>query len=160
MFKEADTPKKMVKLSIKKIEKIIYPVGFYKTKALRIKEICQILIDKYDSIVPDDIDELLKLKGVGRKTANLVVGLGYERPAICVDIHVHVITNRLNWVKTKTPDKTEFALRKLLPKKYWIRINDYLVAYGQNICTTAYPKCGKCVIEKYCKYENKNLERK
>jgi len=160
LFDVADTPQKMVKLSVKMIEKLIYPVGFYKVKALRIKDVCRLLLDKYKGEVPDDLDELLKIKGIGRKTANLVIGLGFGKPAICVDVHVHVIMNRLDWVNTKNPDQTEFALRSFLPKKYWIVLNDYLVAYGQNVCTTSYPKCGRCVLEKYCKYENKNMKRK
>lgn len=151
LFKLADTPKQMLKLSIKEIEKAIYPVGFYKTKAIRINGICKVLIDTYGSIVPDEIDELLKLKGVGRKTANLVVTLGYGKLGICVDTHVHRISNRLGLIETKTPDQTEFALRKELPKKHWIIYNDLLVAYGQNICAPVSPRCSICKIYKYCK---------
>ncbi len=149
--KLADTPQKMVKLSTKQIEKAIYPVGFYKTKAKRIKEMCGVLIEDYKGRVPDDIDELLKLKGVGRKTANLVVALGYGGDGICVDTHVHRISNRLGYVKTKNPYETEMALRRKLPKKYWIIYNDLLVAWGQNICVPISPWCSRCAIRKYCR---------
>ncbi|MFQ5964565.1 MAG: endonuclease III domain-containing protein [Candidatus Scalinduaceae bacterium] len=151
LFKLADRPQQMLNISTKDIEKVIYPVGFYKTKAKRIKEICKTLLNNYEGIVPDDINELLRLKGVGRKTANLVVTLGYRKLGICVDTHVHRISNRLGLTNTKTPEQTEFALRKKLPKKYWIIYNDLLVAYGQNVCTPVSPWCSKCKIFKYCK---------
>ncbi len=151
LFKLASNPQQMLNISIKDIEKTIYPVGFYKTKSKRIKEICKTLLDNYGGTVPDEIDELLKLKGVGRKTANLVVTLGYGKLGICVDTHVHRISNRLGLIKTKTPEQTEFSLRKKLPKKYWIIYNDLLVAHGQNICTPISPWCSKCKIFKYCK---------
>ncbi len=151
LFKHADNPEKMLGLSIKNIEKAIYPVGFYKTKAKRIKEICKALLNDYEGVVPDEIDELLKLNGVGRKTANLVVTLGYGKLGICVDTHVHRISNRLGLVKTKTPEQTEFDLRKKLPKKYWLIYNDLLVTYGQNLCVPVSPWCSKCKIFKYCK---------
>ncbi|GAX62239.1 DNA-(apurinic or apyrimidinic site) lyase [Candidatus Scalindua japonica] len=151
LFGLADNPEKMLDLSIKSIEKAIYPVGFYKTKAKRIKEICKVLLDDYGGVVPDEIDELLKLNGVGRKTANLVVTLGYGKLGICVDTHVHRISNRLGLVKTKTPEQTEFALRKTLPQKYWLIYNDLLVTYGQNLCVPISPWCSKCKIFKYCK---------
>ncbi len=151
LFKLADNPEKMLGLSIKNIEKTIYPVGFYKTKSKRIKEICRALLDDYGGVVPDEIDELLKLNGVGRKTANLTVTLGYGKLGICVDTHVHRISNRLGLVKTKTPEQTEFALRKKLPKKHWLIYNDLLVTYGQNLCVPISPWCSKCKIFKYCK---------
>lgn len=151
LFKLADGPQEMLNISTKSIEKAIYPVGFYKTKSKRIKEICKILIDNYGGIVPDEIDELLKLKGVGRKTANLVVTLGYGKHGICVDTHVHRISNRLGLVKTKTPKQTEFSLRRKLPRKHWIIYNDLLVTHGQNICTPISPWCSKCKIFEYCK---------
>ena len=151
LFKLADNPEKMLGLSIKNIEKAIYPVGFYKTKAKRIKEICRVLLDDYGGVVPNEIDELLKLKGVGRKTANLTVTLGYGKLGICVDTHVHRISNRLGLVKTKTPEQTEFDLRKKLPKKHWLIYNDLLVTYGQNLCVPISPWCSKCKIFKYCK---------
>jgi endonuclease III len=153
LFKIADTPAKMIKLTEKKIQELIYPVGFYNTKAKRIIEISKTLIDDYAGKVPDEIDELLKLKGVGRKTANLVVSLGYDKPGICVDTHVHRISNRLGWVKTKNPYETEFALRKLIPLKYWSLINELFVRYGQNLCKPISPHCSICRIRKYCKRE-------
>jgi endonuclease-3 len=151
LFKLADNPEKMLGLSTRNIEKAIYPVGFYKTKSKRIKEICKALLDDYGGVVPDEIDELLKLNGVGRKTANLVVTLGYGKLGICVDTHVHRISNRLGLVKTKTPEQTEFDLRKKLPKKHWLIFNDLLVTYGQNLCVPISPWCSKCKIFKYCK---------
>ncbi|WP_456484992.1 endonuclease III domain-containing protein [Desulfurobacterium sp.] len=150
LFKKADNPYDMVKLSEKEIEELIYPVGFYRNKAKTIKEICKTLIEKYDGKVPDSLDELLKLKGVGRKTANLVVTLGFNKPGICVDTHVHRIMNRIGYVKTKTPEETEFALRKKLPKKYWKIINELLVSLGQHICHPISPKCSICPIRDYC----------
>ena len=150
LFRLAKTPPTMAKLLTPTIEKAIYPVGFYKTKAKNIKKICEILIAEYDGRVPDDIDELLKLPGVGRKTANLVVTLGYSKPGICVDTHVHRITNRWGFVQTKTPEKSETALRDKLPKRYWLIINDLLVTYGQNICKPISPFCSQCKIQRYC----------
>ncbi len=151
LFKLADTPGGMLKLKTLDIQKTIYPVGFYKTKSTRIKEICMLLIEEYGRKVPDDIDTLLKLPGVGRKTANLVATLGYGKPGICVDTHVHRITNRWGYVKTKTPIETEFALRKKLPRRYWLSINDLLVTYGQNICNPVSPKCSICKLYWFCK---------
>ena len=150
LFRLAKTPGTMAGLSAAKIEKTIYPVGFYKTKAQNILKICGILISQYNGQVPDDIDELLKLPGVGRKTANLVVTLGFDKPGICVDTHVHRITNRWGYVQTTTPEKTESALRAKLPKRYWKIINDLLVTYGQNICKPISPFCSRCKIERYC----------
>ncbi len=150
LFKLADNPSDMLKLSEKEIIKAIYPVGFYKTKAKNIKSICRDLISKYDSKVPDDIDELLMLNGVGRKTANLVVTLGYNKPGVCVDTHVHRISNRLGYIKTKTPDKTETALRKKLPEKYWIDYNSLLVSFGQHLCRPISPFCSRCPVIKFC----------
>jgi endonuclease-3 len=140
----------MSDLPVKKIEKAIYPVGFYKVKARRIRDISRVLVKDYNSKVPDDLNELLKLKGVGRKTANLVVTLGYAKPGICVDTHVHRISNRWGYVKTKKPEETEFALRKKLPHKYWHEINGLLVAFGQGICKPISPLCSKCTITRYC----------
>jgi len=146
----AKTPEELAALGEDVIEKAIYPAGFYKTKAKTLREAAGELRDKYSSVVPDTIDELLKFRGVGRKTANLVVTLGYGKPGICVDTHVHRITNRWGLVSTKTPDKTEFALRKCLPEKYWIRFNDLLVTYGQNICRPISPFCSRCPISGFC----------
>ncbi|MBI2485403.1 MAG: endonuclease III [Deltaproteobacteria bacterium] len=150
LFQLADNPCDMLKLSAEVIEKTIYPVGFYKTKAKTILYLCQELIERYDSKVPDDLDELLKLKGVGRKTANLVVTLGYGKPGICVDTHVHRISNRWGYVKTRTPLETEMVLREKLPRKYWIEDNTLLVGFGQYLCRPISPKCSACPIEKYC----------
>ncbi len=150
LFKLAKTPLELSKLRTKIIEKIIYPVGFYKTKAKRIVEISKILIKDYNGKVPEQLEELLKLNGVGRKTANLVIILGYNKYGICVDTHVHRISNRLGFVKTKTPEKTEFELRIKLPKKYWKIYNNLLVSHGQNICKPISPFCSKCIINKYC----------
>jgi endonuclease III len=150
LFAVADTPQAMVKLSAKKIEKLIYPVGFYKTKARQIREICQTIIDQYGGRVPDEIDELLKFKGVGRKTANLVVTLGYNKPGICVDTHVHRISNRWGYINTATPEKTEVALRAKLPKRYWIEYNNLLVNFGQHLCRPISPLCSVCPVKKYC----------
>lgn len=150
LFALAETPEKMVKLLADDIEKAIYPVGFYRTKSVTILNICQTLLDNYQGKVPDDLDELLKLKGVGRKTANLVLTLGFGKEGICVDTHVHRICNRWGYVLTKTPEETEFALRKKLPRQYWLRINDLLVTYGQNQCTPISPKCSSCPLVKMC----------
>ena len=150
LFQLANTPQEMIRLSPQQIEKAIYPAGFYKTKARRILEVCHTLIDRYDGKVSDDLDELLKLKGVGRKTANLVVTLGFRKLGICVDTHVHRISNRWGYVKTRTPEETEQALRKKLPKQYWIIYNDLLVTFGQNLCVPISPWCSRCPIEQYC----------
>ncbi len=150
LFQVADTPEKLLKLEEDEIAALIYPVGFYRRKARNLKEIAKILVERYSGKVPDDLEELLKLPGVGRKTANLVVTLGYGKPGICVDTHVHRIMNRLGYVKTKTPEETEFALREKLPKEFWIEINDLLVSLGQHICHPTSPKCSQCPIEPYC----------
>src|ERR1041384_4183772 len=141
LFALTDTPEKMVKLSTKTIEKAIFPVGFYRTKAKAIREICKNLLRDYSGKVPDEIDELLKFKGVGRKTANLVVTLGYGKPGICVDTHVHRISNRLGYVRTRSPEETEMALRAKLPRRFWIDYNDLLVGFGQKVCTPISPHC-------------------
>ncbi|MBI4895278.1 MAG: endonuclease III [Candidatus Aenigmarchaeota archaeon] len=152
LFDLANNPQDMYKLDIRKIEKTIYSVNFYKTKARRIKDICKLLNEEYDGKVPDTIDELLKFKGVGRKTANIVVTCAYNKDGIAVDTHVHRISNRLNWVNTKNADETEQELRKFLPKKYWIDTNYYLVKFGQNFCKPINPNCGECSLIKYCKF--------
>lgn len=150
LFKLGSTPEDFIKLNEEEIQKAIYPVGFYRNKAKAILGICRDLLDKYDGKVPEQIDELLKLNGVGRKTANLVVAKGYNKPAICVDTHVHRICNRLGYVKTSTPYETEMALREKLPQKYWIKINHLLVTHGQNTCKPSKPLCQICTIEPYC----------
>jgi endonuclease III len=150
LFALADTPAEMGKIPLEILEKTIYPVGFYRNKAVQINEICRILAEKYSGKVPDTIDELLRCKGVGRKTANLVVTLGFGKPGICVDIHVHRICNRWGYVSTKTPEQTEFALRKKLPQEYWLVINDLLVTFGQNLCTPVSPRCSTCPLYNFC----------
>ena len=151
MLKLAKTPKEMMHVDVDTLSKAIYPVGFYKNKASQIIELSKKLVTDFNSKVPDNIDELVKFKGVGRKTANLVLTKGFNKPAICVDTHVHRITNRLGYVKTKNPDDTEMQLRKILPEKYWIDFNTLLVTHGQNICRPQKPNCDKCSISKYCK---------
>jgi endonuclease-3 len=137
-------------LPVKKIEQTIYPVGFYRVKARRISELSGVLLHKYNAQVPDSLDMLLTLKGVGRKTANLVLTLGFKKPGICVDTHVHRITNRWGYVATNKPDETECVLRNKLPAKYWIGINGLLVAFGQGICKPVSPLCSLCRIERFC----------
>jgi endonuclease-3 len=150
LFALARTPAAMLKLPLKKIERAIYPVGFYRIKAKSIHHICRRLIDDYAGTVPDSIDELVTLPGVGRKTANLVVTIGYGKPGICVDIHVHRISNRWGYIKTKTPEESENALRHKLPKQYWITYNDLLVPYGQNLCLPVSPYCSRCKLSDLC----------
>jgi endonuclease III len=159
LLQKARTPDKILALPESEIAALIYPVGFYKTKAQTIRGVCRDLIDKYRGKVPDDLDELLKLKGVGRKTANLVITLGYAKPGICVDTHVHRVSNRLGYVKTKNPDETERALREKLPKEYWIEYNDLLVTWGQNICRPISPFCSRCAIVLYCRQVGVSLHR-
>jgi len=146
----AATPEEMVGIPLTKIEKAIYPVGFYHVKARTIHSVCRELIERFDSQVPANLDDLLSIKGVGRKTANLVVALAYGMDAICVDIHVHRISNRLGYIKTGTPEKTEFALRDKLPRRYWIIYNTLLVAFGRRTCKPVSPLCSQCPVYKYC----------
>lgn len=150
LFKRADSLQEMVCLEISEIADLIYPAGFYRTKAEQIFEICKKLLAEYNGVVPDSIEELLCFKGVGRKTANLVMTLGHGLQGICVDIHVHRITNRWGYVTTKTPDQTEQVLRGKLPDEYWIKINDLLVCYGQNMCYPVSPACTRCRLADYC----------
>ena len=150
LFALAHQPATMLTLPLQKIERAIYPVGFYRTKAKCIHAICRRLLDVYGGIVPDSIEELVTLSGVGRKTANLVVTVGYGKPGICVDIHVHRISNRWGYVRTKTPEETEQALRRKLPSPHWITFNDLLVPYGQNLCQPVSPYCSKCKLLEYC----------
>lgn len=159
LFEKADSIEELAKLSENEIAQLIYPCGFYKTKAARMIEICKILLTTNCGNIPDEIDELVKLPGVGRKTANLVVILGFNKPGICVDTHVHRISNRIGWVKTKTPEETEFALRKLLPAEYWRTINDYFVSYGQTICTPISPHCSVCKLNTVCHKNNVEKSR-
>jgi len=150
LLDRASTPEAILDLPEEEIAKLIFPVGFYKTKARTLRQVCRDLIDRYHGKVPDDIDELLTLKGVGRKTANLVVTLGYGKLGVCVDTHVHRVSNRLGYVKTKTPEQTEQALRQKLPQRYWIEFNDLLVTWGQNICVPISPFCSKCALRPHC----------
>lgn len=150
LLARAPTPEKLLLLRESEIRELIYPVGFYRTKATVLKEVSRRIVHEHGGKVPDDLDTLLTLKGVGRKTANLVVTLGYGKPGICVDTHVHRIVNRWGYVRTKNPEETEFALRKKLPARYWIPINDYLVAYGQNVCKPVSPFCSRCRLAPHC----------
>ncbi len=150
LFALADAPRDMLRLPARTIQKAIYPVSFYRVKARRILQICRLLLSRHGGRVPDDLDALLTLPGVGRKTANLVVTLGFGKPGICVDTHVHRICNRLGYVRTKTPERTEMALRRKLPRKHWIVLNDLLVAYGQNLCRPLSPFCGRCRVRGFC----------
>ena len=150
LFELASTPEEMLQVPLDKIAKVIYPVGFYRVKARTIHHACRELIKRFVSRVPDDIDDLLSIKGVGRKTANLVVALAYGKDAICVDTHVHRISNRLGYVKTKTPDETEFALRDKLPHRHWIIYNTIMVAFGRQTCKPVSPLCSQCPVNKYC----------
>lgn len=150
LFALADNPQKILRLTRRTIEKAIYPVGFYRTKAKHLLELCRQIMNRFHGKVPDTLEELMELKGVGRKTANLVITLGFNKLGICVDTHVHRISNRLGIVKTKTPEQTEMSLQRRLPRRYWIRYNDLLVSFGQNICKPISPLCTRCPIEKLC----------
>ena len=150
MLELAKTPKEMKNVSQEELAKAIYPVGFYENKARQIIELSKTIDEELCGKVPDEIEDLIKFKGVGRKTANLVLSLGFNKPAIFVDVHVHRIFNRLGYIKTKTPEETEFALREKLPQKYWIDINTLLVTHGQNVCKPIKPKCSECPIARYC----------
>jgi endonuclease-3 len=150
IFARAQTPEAMTGLAVDEISQLIYPAGFYRTKAEQIALLSRRLVEEYHGTVPDDIDELLKFKGVGRKTANLVVTLGFGKAGICVDTHVHRICNRLGYVATKNPEETERVLRSQLPPEYWIEINDLLVAFGQNHCYPVSPRCSTCRLSGVC----------
>jgi len=155
----ASTPEEMLKVPQTKIAKAIYPVGFYRVKAKTIHHTCRELIDRFDSKVPDNLDDLLSIKGVGRKTANLVITLAYGKDGICVDTHVHRISNRLGYVQTKTPDDSEMALRAKLPRKHWIIYNTLLVAFGRKTCKPISPLCSTCPIKQYCARVGVGLSR-
>ncbi|SHK44821.1 endonuclease III domain-containing protein [Thermocrinis minervae] len=146
------SPQDILNMPLEELERLIYPVGFYRNKARQLKELARQLIDNYSGKVPDSLEELLKLKGVGRKVANLVLAEGYQRPAICVDTHVHRISNRLGIVKTKDPYQTEIELMKVLPVEYWRDFNKLLVAFGQTICKPTKPKCEECPVRDLCEY--------
>lgn len=151
MLELGQKPKDFLNVDVNELAKAIYPVGFYQNKAQQILDISKELVEKHNNKVPNTIEELVKFKGVGRKTANLVLAKGFNEPAICVDVHVHRISNRLGWVKTKTPDETEMELRKLLPQKHWLDINTILVTFGQNLCKPQRPLCANCPIKEFCK---------
>ncbi len=150
LFRLATTPRGILRLPLRTIERVIYPVGFYRTKARTLQAISRDLLARFGGKVPATIEDLLTLKGVGRKTANLVVTLGHDRDGICVDTHVHRITNRWGYVKTKTPEQTEQVLRAQLPRRYWKIFNDLLVTYGQNLCKPISPWCSRCRLASYC----------
>jgi len=151
LFAVADTPTAMLRLPARRIARLIYPVGFYRTKARVILGLCRDLRDRFGGRVPDEIDALLTLKGVGRKTANLVVTMGFNKPGICVDTHVHRISNRFGYVRTRHPEETEMALRDRLPRRFWIGYNDLLVSFGQNVCTPLSPRCSTCPVSALCR---------
>jgi len=150
LFSEISTLNDLKKLSVSVIEKIIYPVGFYRNKAVYLKQLPDAVFTLFNGIIPHTVEELVRLPGVGRKTANLVVAVAFDKPAVCVDIHVHRICNRLGYVSTKTPFETEMKLREILPVMYWTTINSYLVSFGQHLCTPINPHCNVCPIKKYC----------
>ncbi len=150
LYRLADRPDTILALSERRIARAIYPVSFYRTKARTIREVCRVLLTRFAGQVPDSLEALLSLNGVGRKTANLVVTVGYRKPGICVDTHVHRISNRWGYVKTNTPEKTEMTLRRKLPKRHWIYYNDLLVPFGQHLCRPISPFCGRCPVERWC----------
>ena len=150
LFALADTPAAMLGLGHRRIERAIFPVGFYRTKARVVQRVSRELLARFDGHVPTDLDALLTLPGVGRKTANLVVTFAFGQPGICVDTHVHRITNRLGFVRTTTPERTEWALRAKLPRRHWIQLNDLLVAFGQNVCQPLSPRCSTCPVARLC----------
>lgn len=150
LFAVADTPQDLARLAEQRIADLIYPAGFYRTKARHIREVSQLIIERHAGVVPASIEELVALPGVGRKTANLVLGQGFGIDSICVDTHVHRIANRMGWVATRTPEQTEFALAEILPRKHWIEINELLVGYGQLICTPVSPRCSECLFSDDC----------
>ena len=159
LFMFADTPEVMIRLDIEKIRTAIYPAGFFKSKAQTIKDVSETLIEKYNGRVPDTLEELLEIKGIGRKTANLVLIEGFQKEGLCVDTHVHHITNRWGYVSTLTPDETEFALREKLPRMYWMEINRYLVSYGKHICKPISPLCSECPLHNHCMRVGINIHR-
>lgn len=159
LFAKINTVMDLEHISEKEIEQLIYPAGFYKTKAKHLKQLPAALTEKFNGKIPETVEELIQLPGVGRKTANLVVAVGFQKPGMCVDTHVHRITNRLGYVTTKNPLQTEMALRKKLPEKYWEKINSMLVAFGQHTCTPISPHCSRCPIRTYCKRTGVNRSR-
>ncbi|MBI2581586.1 endonuclease III [Candidatus Woesearchaeota archaeon] len=155
MFAKYPNPEHFVKMDLQELEEWLYGVGFYKVKAQNVKKLSGIILEEFHGKVPDTFEELTSLPGVGRKTANCVLAYTFKKPAIAVDIHVHRISNRLGWVKTKTPDETEEALQKLIPRDLWIEVNRLFVGHGQTICVPINPKCNICPVRKYCEYGRK-----
>jgi endonuclease-3 len=151
LFAVAADAKVLARLEVERIEKAIYPVGFYRTKARTIREVARRLEAEFGGMVPNTIEALLGFKGVGRKTAALVVSLGFDTPAICVDTHVHRISNRLGWIRTRTPAQTEEALMKIVPRAHWIDVNEIMVGFGQRVCTPLSPRCSICPVSRSCK---------
>jgi len=150
LYRLADRPETLLALSERRIARAIYPVSFYKTKARTIRHVCRDLLSRFEGLVPDSLEALLSLKGVGRKTANLVLTVGYRKPGICVDTHVHRISNRWGYLRTRTPEQTEMTLRQKLPKRHWITYNDLLVPFGQHLCRPISPFCSRCTVERWC----------
>lgn len=150
LFALADRPERLARVPVRRIERAIYPVGFYRTKARTLRSLALHLIERHGGKTPDNLDDLLSIKGVGRKTANLVLTLGFGKPGICVDTHVHRISNRWGLVETRTPEKTEMALREKLPRRYWIEYNDLLVTFGQTLCHPTSPRCSLCPVRPRC----------
>lgn len=150
LFAKYDTPKSIAEANIEDLEKLVYNTGFYKVKASRIKEVSKIIQEKYNGLVPNNLEDLKSLPGVGPKTANCVLVYAFNEPAIPVDTHVHRVSNRLGWVKTKKPEETEKALNNLIPKEYWLQINRLFVLFGQQICLPTYPKCQSCPLNDIC----------
>jgi len=158
LFAVAKTPEALEKLPVAELEKLIFPVGFYHDKARHLHALPKVLREKFGGVLPDTVEALCELPGVGRKTANLVVALGFDKPAVCVDVHVHRISNRLGLVRTKTPFDTEMALRKILPVRYWKTWNSYLVSFGQTRCAPRHPHCAGCPIARYCRAPDKSVK--
>lgn len=150
LFAEVNSFDDLARIPVKRLEKLIFPVGFYKTKALHLKQLPEVINKLFSGKIPQTVEELIQLPGVGRKTANLVVSVGFNKPGVCVDTHVHRICNRLGYVKTKTPFETEMKLRNILPIKYWISFNSFLVSFGQNLCFPIHPRCSACPIYRFC----------
>jgi len=150
LYRLADRPETLLALSERRIARAIYPVSFYRTKARTIRQVCRDVLTRFKGLVPDRLEALLSLNGVGRKTANLVLTVGYRKPGICVDTHVHRISNRWGYVRTKTPEQTEMILRQKLPKRHWITYNDLLVPFGQHLCRPISPFCSRCPVEHWC----------
>jgi endonuclease III len=150
LFARAKSPQEMLAIPQAQLEELLYPLGFYRVKAQRVKEVSKELLDRFGGVVPHTEDELLSIKGIGRKTANLVLGAAFDIPALCVDTHVHRLANRLGWIRTKTAHETERELKRLLPQEYWNVVNTYLVLWGQNICVPISPLCSQCVLSPLC----------